>query len=167
MTAFTLDDAREIARIAHKGQTDKLGVNYMRHVESVAAGLADFDLEIQIAGMLHDVVEDSSITIEDLREKGVSERSLRAIAAVSNNLHPELDYLAAIAEICKEPDATLVKISDNRHNMDPGRVRALEELTGEPANPKYEAARKLLWAAADPADVRKILARFGDTDVAP
>ena len=58
---FTLEDARVLARLAHKGQTDKLGVAYIEHVEAVAAGLVDFDLDIQIAGMLHDIVEDCDI----------------------------------------------------------------------------------------------------------
>lgn len=58
MRAFGLDEARAIARAAHAGQVDKLGVDYMQHVEAVAAGLADFDLDVQIAGMLHDTVED-------------------------------------------------------------------------------------------------------------
>lgn len=92
---FTIEDARAIAIGVHANQTDKVGEPYMRHVESVAAGLADFGSELEIAGMLHDVVEDSleqtgrQITIDELRAQGVPERSLQAIALVSNNLHPE------------------------------------------------------------------------------
>ncbi len=86
MTDFTLEDARAIAREAHAGQVDRLGIDYMEHVEAVAGALADFDLDVQIAGMLHDVVEDSDLTIDDLRARGVSERSLAAVALVSNNL---------------------------------------------------------------------------------
>lgn len=80
--SFTLDDARELAGSAHSRQFDKLGVDYMEHVEAVAAGLVDFDLDVQIAGKLHDVVEDSDLTLHDLRSAGVSGRSLAAIELV-------------------------------------------------------------------------------------
>jgi (p)ppGpp synthase/HD superfamily hydrolase len=160
MADFTLNDARAIARKAHAGQKDKLGVDYMEHVDAVAGALIDFDLDIQIAGMLHDVVEDSDITIGDLRKLGVSERSLAAVALVSNNLGSG-DYLEHIEVICQHPDATAVKIADNWHNMNEDRVQALEKLTGEPPHPKYDAARVLLWAAG-PAIVDTIRWRFDE-----
>lgn len=159
MTSFALNDARDIARRAHAGQVDKLGVDYMQHVEAVAAGLIDFDLEVQIAGMLHDVVEDSSTNLEDLRAAGVPERAVAAVALVSRNLHPELDYIDAIALVCTSSDATLVKISDNAHNSLPERVAALTLATGEPANSRYSAARAKLFAAARADDVKAILTR--------
>lgn len=155
MAGFTLEDALTIARQAHAGQVDKLGVDYMQHVEAVADALAYFPIEIQIAGALHDVVEDSDLTIADLRAHGVPEASLAAISLVSNNLGSG-DYLDHIREICKHRDALLIKIADNIHNMDPGRVGELEQLTGEPINPKYAAARELLWEAVGPADLQTI-----------
>lgn len=156
---FTIEDARSIARRAHAGQTDRLGVDYMEHVEAVAAGVADFDLEIQVAAMLHDVVEDSATTLDDLRELGVPERALDAVTLVSRNLHPELTYQEGIARICTSRDATLVKISDNAHNSLPERVAALAKTTGQEPNPRYAEARTLLFSVADPTDVRRILAR--------
>lgn len=68
---MTLEVARTLARVAHRGQKDKIDVDYIHHVEAVAAGLVDFDVSIQIAGMLHDVVEDAELTLEDLRARGV------------------------------------------------------------------------------------------------
>lgn len=156
---FTLDDARALARVAHDGQVDKLGVAYIEHVEAVAAGLVDFDVDVQIAGVLHDVVEDSNLTIDDLRARGVSERSLAAIELVSRNLHPELTYQEAIAGICASRDATLVKIADNAHNSRPDRVEALLERSGIGPNPRYAAARSLLYAAVPVKDVETILLR--------
>lgn len=156
---FTLDDARALARTAHAGQVDKLGVDYLDHVEAVAAGLVDFDLDVQIAGMLHDVVEDSDLTLDALRVRGVSERSLAAIELVSRNLHPELTYQEAIARICASRDATLVKISDNAHNSRPDRVRELADLLGVPPNPRYAEARSLLYAAVPLGDVEMVLRR--------
>ena len=162
---FALADARAIALEVHAQQTDKTGEPYMLHVEAVTAGLADFDLDLQIAGMLHDLVEDSfdeigrEVTVDELRERGVPERALQAIAAVSSNLYPEhLTYIEKIERICASPDAVLVKISDNAHNSLPERVAALAA-HGIAPSPKYAAARRLLFAAADPSDVVRILRR--------
>ena len=156
-TSFTLDDARELARLAHTGQVDKLGVDYFEHVEAVAAGLVDFDLDVQIAGMLHDVVEDSDLSLDDLRSRGVSERALTAIELVSRNLHPELTYEEAIAQICTSRDATLVKIADNAHNSRPDRVAALLERTGNSPKPRYAEARSMLYRAVPLTDVERVL----------
>lgn len=156
---MTLEDARALAQTAHRGQSDKLGVEYIHHVEAVAAGLLDFDLDIQIAGMLHDVVEDSDFTLDHLRARGVPERSLTAIEMVSRNLHPDLSYVEAILLISTSLDATLVKISDNAHNSRPERVAALELVTGKPPNARYARAREVLYAAAPAEQVAKILRR--------
>ncbi|GAB2776702.1 hypothetical protein GCM10027020_32520 [Nocardioides salsibiostraticola] len=158
-SSFTLNQARELARTAHAGQVDKLGVDYFEHVEAVAAGLVDFDIDIQIAAMLHDAIEDSDLTLEDLRAEGVSNRSLVAIELVSRNLHPNLAYQEAIARICTSRDATLVKIADNAHNSRPDRVAALLERTGQGPNPRYAEARSLLYTAVPAIDVKKILIR--------
>lgn len=165
MTVFGLDEAHSLAEEVHGRQVDKLGEPYLRHVEAVADGLLDFNVDLQIAGLLHDVVEDSleevgrEVSIDELRERGVPERSLAAIAAVSSNLFPpDLTYLDKIERICDSPDAVLVKISDNAHNSLPARVAALEA-SGIAPSPKYAAARRLLYAAAPDAHVRRILAR--------
>lgn len=97
----------------------------MEHVLAVADGLADYDLELQIAAMLHDAVEDGEgITLESLRGDGVSERALAVLALVSNNLHAGMPYAEVIARIVRRRgDATLVKIADNAHNSRPDRGR--------------------------------------------
>ncbi len=157
---ITLEDAHALASRAHAGQLDKLDVDYMEHVRAVADGLVDFDLDLQIAGMLHDAVEDHpETTLESLRAAGVSERSLAAIALVSTNLHPSLSYEKMIEQITSSPDATLVKISDNAHNSRPDRVAALQLKTGKPPNPRYAAAREVLWRAVSSEDVATIVRR--------
>lgn len=156
---FTLDDARAIAREAHAGQADQLGVDYMEHVEAVAAGLVDFDIEIQIAGLLHDTIEDSDLTFDDLWARGVPERAIRAIELVTRTPHPGLSYAEGIEQITTNNDATLVKISDHAHNSHPERVAALEVKKGQPTNPRYAAARPVLYPAVSPGDVTAILAR--------
>lgn len=156
---FTLADALRFATEQHRGQTDKLGVDYIEHVLAVADGLVEFDVDLQIAAMLHDVVEDCPVTLEDLRVLGVSERSIAAVAAVSRNLHAELDYQAGIERIIGSPDATLVKIADNAHNSAPYRTAELARATGKPGKPRYATARATLWAAAPLDDVVRIVSR--------
>ena len=55
---MTLDDAYQIARRAHEGQVDKAGKPYILHPLAVARSLAEHGEQAQIAGMLHDVIED-------------------------------------------------------------------------------------------------------------
>ncbi|MEQ6899994.1 hypothetical protein, partial [Nocardioides sp. YIM 152588] len=76
---LTLEHARAVARRAHDGQVDELGVAAIEHAEAVADALAGFDPEVQVAGVLHAVVDDSTLTPLQLREAGVSDRSLAAI----------------------------------------------------------------------------------------
>jgi (p)ppGpp synthase/HD superfamily hydrolase len=156
---ITLEGAHDLAASKHV-EPDKLGVDYMKHVRAVAGGLVDFDLDVQIAGMLHDVVEDTKTTLDDLRTAGVSERSLAGIEFVSLNLHPRLTYAQAIDRITSSRDATLVKIADNAHNSRPDRVAALQKLTGKPPKSKYVEARHVLWSAVPDEDVVKIVGRI-------
>lgn len=159
MSSFTPDDARELARSAHTGQTDKLGAAYVDHVHAVGSGLIDFDDTIQVAGFLHDIVEDTGHTLDSLRSLGVSERSLAIIERVLRNLHPDMSYAEGIAHVSESEDAALVKISDNVHNSHPDRVRALVEATGEPPAMRYAEARPILFAAVRRDHAEKILRR--------
>ena len=81
------------------------------------------------------------------------------IELVSRNLHPELSYAEAITLVTGSPDATLVKISDNAHNSRTDRVDALQRLTGRPVDTRYAEARLVLYEAAPPDAVTKILRR--------
>lgn len=156
---ITLQEAFDLAARHHAGQRDKLGVDYMEHVRAVADGLVAYDLDIWVAGILHDVVEDSEATLDDLRAAGVSARSLAAIELVTRDLHPELTYAQGIEQIITSRDATLVKIADNAHNSRPDRVVALQERTGLPPKPKYTEARRRLWNAVPHEDVVEIVGR--------
>lgn len=100
-----------------------------------------------------------ALTLADLRERGVPERSLAAIELVSRNLHPELTHQEGIRRICSSRDATLVKISDNAHNSLPERTAELERRIGIAGSTRYAEARRQLYAAALPQVVEMILRR--------
>ena len=141
--------AHKIAVRAHEGQTDKLGVPYIEHVEAVAAGLAVLrDAEdLRIAGVLHDVVEDTDLTVEDLLKAGVPYSSVRIVEALTKV--PGSTRVQQIERVIGEGYAScLVKLSDNAHNSRPDRLERLDGATRERLEGKYRDARKMIWDAA-------------------
>lgn len=162
MPSFTVATARVLAVVAHDRQKDKLKRPYREHVLAVGDALADFDDDIQIAGYLHDIAEDTPMTRQALLEMGVSERAVETIERLTNRLHENPDdYAAIIREIADDRDATLVKIADNAHNSLPERVKALAaKWPGKPPVTKYRDARPVLYAAVPAEDVRMILKRI-------
>lgn len=166
----TVEDVDSFAAAAHRGQVDKIGVPYIEHVRAVAAGLAPFGDDLVIAGLLHDVLEDTDWTAEMLQLLGVSARALAAVEAVTNQ--PGVPYEEKIRRITSSPDAVLVKIADNAHNSRPDRAAQLPPEKRERLAAKYRAARAVLWPAAGRADIEAIvsivnpalLAELGEVD---
>ncbi|MDV9191374.1 HD domain-containing protein [Streptomyces sp. SR27] len=151
----TLAEVDALAGLAHAGQTDKAGVPYVEHVRAVAAGLAPLGPHLAMAGLLHDVIEDTPWTAERLRADGVPERVVALVEAVTNR--PGTPYEEKIRRITEDPEATLLKIADNAHNSRSDRAAALDPARRERLAAKYRTARDLLWAAADPRHVATIL----------
>jgi len=114
--------AIEIAVEAHKGQEDKGGLPYILHPLHLMKQLM-FDIELAIIAVLHDVVEDSEWTIEQLRDEGFSERVVSALALLTHN--PDDSYDAYIEKIATSLDAVLVKRKDLEHNTDITRLKGL------------------------------------------
>jgi (p)ppGpp synthase/HD superfamily hydrolase len=141
--------ARRIAAKAHKGQVDKLGVPYIEHVEAVAAGLAAIDdaEDLRIAGVLHDVIEDTHLTASDLHAAGVPSSSVFIVEALTKV--PGSTKVQQIERVIEDGAAAcLVKLSDNAHNSRPDRLAKLDEATRERLVAKYKGARRMLWDAA-------------------
>ncbi|GAA1888067.1 HD domain-containing protein [Streptomyces durmitorensis] len=151
----SVNDVDFIADCAHAGQVDKIGVPYIEHVRAVAAGLAPFGDEMTMAGLLHDIIEDTDWTAERLREEGLSDRVVSAVEAVTNQ--KGVPYEEKIRRIVASSDATLVKISDNAHNSHPDRAAQLPAEKRTRLAAKYRAARNVLWTAADDRDIEAII----------
>ena len=151
----TLSAVEALASRAHAGQVDKIGVPYIEHVRAVAAGLKPFGDELVMAGLLHDIIEDTDWTAEQLREAGIPDRVVSAVVAVTNQRG--VPYEEKIRKIIHNSDATLVKIADNAHNSHPDRVAQLPEEKRARLAAKYRAARDVLWAAADSRDIEAIV----------
>jgi (p)ppGpp synthase/HD superfamily hydrolase len=152
---ITVDQIASIARTAHMGQTDKIGAPYFWHVEAVALGLKPFGPELEMAGYLHDIIEDTDWTAGQLWNLGVPERTLRAVEAVTNE--PGVSYTTKIGKILRNPDAVLVKISDNAHNSRADRAAQLPVEKRKQLALKYSNARQKLWSAAQTEDIETIV----------
>lgn len=124
---------------AHKEQVDKSGLPYVYHPFHLAEQMMDEDTTI--VALLHDVVEDTDYTLQDLREMGFSEPVVSAIALMTHNKDvPYMEYVAAIKE---NPLAKAVKLADLRHNSDITRLDTVTSRDRERAAIYAEAIRLL------------------------
>lgn len=104
---------------AHKNQVDKSGIPYIFHPIHLAEQMQNE--ETTIVALLHDVVEDSSYTFEDLESMGFSERILTAVKLLTRE--PGVPYMEYIAKIKENPIARTVKLADLAHNSDLSRLK--------------------------------------------
>ena len=109
--------ARLIAKLAHRGQTDKAGNDYFAHPEAVAAMLDA--PEEKVVGYLHDTVEDTEVTVEDIREIFGDEIADAVALMTHADGVPYMDY---VKEVGKNTLARKVKLADLTHNMDIRRI---------------------------------------------
>lgn len=133
--------AEAIATKAHAGQVDKNGVDYIEHPQAVAAQFdpATQPCECAVAWM-HDVLEDTDVTADDLRKAGIPFDVIDAVRLLTKNLaEPNLD--AYYARIKANPLALAVKAADIANNTDPARVAQLDPVTRERLATKYQSAR--------------------------
>lgn len=138
--------ARQIATAAHRGQVDKSGAPYIGHPARVAehAAAAGGDERVVAAAWLHDVVEDTTITPEQLRADGIPEEVVAAVVAVTKVPgEPVEEYFARVNA---NPIAVAVKTADLADNTDPRRLALLEDATRTRLQAKYARARQLLAA---------------------
>lgn len=113
-----LEKAIEIAVEAHRGQIDKAGKEYILHpMRVMLRGRNDTEM---IVGILHDVVEDTPITIDMLRLEGFSEDILTAIECVTKRRGES--YGTFIDRVLTNPLATQVKLYDMEDNMNRDRI---------------------------------------------
>ena len=110
--------AIETAEKFHYGQTDKGGKPYINHPTAVAASLTN--TEHKIVAYLHDIVEDTPVTLEDLLDIGFTYRIVNSIRLLTKN--KELTYQEYQRRIRFDTTARAVKIADLKHNMDLSRI---------------------------------------------
>ena len=120
-----LDKMLLIATNAHHGQMDKGGNPYILHPLKVMHYLKSNDEELMCMALGHDVIEDTSVTYQDLRDQGISERVIAALRCLTKQPGQTLDeYKAAVFS---NEDAMRVKLADLRHNSDIRRLKGVTE----------------------------------------
>lgn len=113
-----LENAIVIATQAHKGQKDKAGMPYVLH--PLRLMLNQNGLEAMIAAVLHDVVEDTFVTLDQIAEAGFSKTVLDAISLLTHD--PSMPYMDYIKSIATNAIARQVKLADLLDNMDLSRI---------------------------------------------
>jgi (p)ppGpp synthase/HD superfamily hydrolase len=116
----TLERAIAIASQAHEGQVDKAGAPYILH--PLRMMLSVDTPEARMAAVLHDVVEDTPITLDQLRGEGFPETVIEAVEALTKRPEEENDYDAFIRRVAPNPLARTVKLADLRDNCDMSRI---------------------------------------------
>jgi (p)ppGpp synthase/HD superfamily hydrolase len=145
----SLEDAVSLATRLHDGQVDKVGDDYIGHplrvMDAVGspAAAAGVDVEhAKMAAVLHDVVEDSDITVEDLVAMGYPAAVVIAVDALTRRAgEPVPDYLARVAA---DPLAVVVKRADMADNGNPARLARLAPEDADRLASRYAGRRRLL-----------------------
>jgi (p)ppGpp synthase/HD superfamily hydrolase len=151
----TIEKALEIAAKAHNGVKDKQGEPYILHPIRVMMGVDGESA--RIVGVLHDVVEDTEVTIDDIKAEGFSDEVLAALALVTHAADQSYaDYVVA----CKANDiARQVKLSDLRDNSSLNRLLMRPEKfqTDAARMQKYVLSYRFLSDEVSEADYRNLM----------
>lgn len=124
---------------AHKNQLDKSGMPYVFHPFHLAEQMET--VETVVVALLHDIVEDTDYTIDDLKNMGFPNTVTDAIALMTHDANTE--YMDYVARIKTNPIAKAVKLADLRHNSDTTRLDDVTEKDLKRVE-KYTAAIKFL-----------------------
>lgn len=135
-----VERAVQLAIFAHKGQVDKAGKPYIMHPIAVAS-MQDTE-EGFIVGMLHDVVEDSDLTLDDLLKQGFSNEVVEAVELLTHS--KDEDYMTYVKRLKGNELAIKVKIADLTHNSDLSRLPVITEKDIQRVENKYRPAIEFL-----------------------
>ena len=131
--------AMKIAYEAHKNQVDKSGMPYIYHPIHLAEQMQDE--KTTCVALLHDVIEDTDITLADLQKEGFPASILDALRLMTHDdAVPYMDY---VRQIKKNPIAKAVKLADLAHNSDLTRLDVIDEKAQKRAE-KYKEAIAIL-----------------------
>lgn len=134
-TLTMTETAHTFMCIAHSSQADKQGKPYHLHPERVGRAIAHFGEEYEAAGYLHDIVEDTWVTLEFLGAL-FPDSVIEAVDALTRR--EDEPYLEFVARAGRNPIAKVVKIADMLDNLRPGGKESLYK--------RYRAGLKLLGA---------------------
>lgn len=142
--------AMQIAYEAHHGQVDKCGQPYIFHPYHLAEQMTD-EITVCVA-LLHDVIEDTQVTFEELSKEFPQEIMDAVFLLTHKNGTDYFDYVRAIKT---NPYAKAVKLADLSHNSDQTRMVGCTEISEEKRKAlceKYAKAKAILEDESDPQD---------------
>ena len=131
--------AYKIAFEAHRDQMDKTGLPYIHHPLHLAAQMTD-EVTTCVA-LLHDVVEDSDMTFEELEKLGFGGEIIDALRLMTHD--DDVPYMDYVREIKKNPVAAAVKRADLMHNSDITRLDVVTDKDIQRVE-KYKKALEIL-----------------------
>lgn len=143
--------AQTIAYVAHAGQTDKAGADYFGHAARVAYRVAAKHPgrdDLIATAWLHDVIEDTHVSLHDLAAAGIPDDVLHLVGVLTHG--PGItrrDYVARIIEV-GGPDAVEVKLADIADNSASDRLALLPDADRERLIRKYSRDREQLGVAS-------------------
>lgn len=114
-----------LATTAHAGQFDRGGNPYILHPMKVMHYLKSNDEELQCIALLHDVIEDTKVTWQDLRDIGCTDRVIAGVEALTKL--PGQSYEEYKERVFANVDAMRVKSCDLRHNTDIRRLKGISQ----------------------------------------
>lgn len=120
-----------LSKNAHKGQVDKAGRDYFLHPCVVAENV--HTVNEKVVALLHDVVEDTEVSLQDLEDAGFPRVVVDAVDAITKRAGEAYDKY--IERVKNNRIALIVKISDMQHNSDISRIK-------DPKEEDYERVKK-------------------------
>jgi len=108
-----IETAIAVASAAHMGQVDKNGEPYIFH--PIRVMLAQTTTETQIVGVMHDMIEDTDTSLNDVYSFGFDDDIVLALNAITRR--DDEDYFVYVKRACSNPIARPVKIADLRDNL--------------------------------------------------
>lgn len=130
-----IDIALAIAKKAHAGQVDKAGIDYIQHPLYVASQVKT-EQEKAVA-LLHDVIEDSDVTVDDLLVSGLSNEVVTAVQILTKKKGQ--NYQEYLEKVKSNNLARVVKLADLKHNSDLSRLKSVTDTDYERVK-KYKNA---------------------------
>lgn len=155
--------ADKLAERAHTGQVDKAGAPYIDHPRAVADMVRECGPTYVQVALLHDTVEDTDLTLDDLREVGFPTEVIDAVDALTRR--DGETYAAFVRRAAANRIGCVVKLADNMHNT--SRLGNLDEPVRSALRRRYDKALNVLLEAADRHAAEKARARLAETYAGP
>lgn len=151
----TIEKAIEIAARAHAGATDRQGSPYILHALSVMAGVDS--LPAKIVAVLHDVVEDTDVTLERLQAEGFSEEIIEAVRLMTRG--EEQSYADYVVALSGHELARQVKLADLHDNSRAERALLRPERLDRDLRriARYHLSWRYLTGGTDEAEYREAM----------